>query len=198
MCDTRLVALVFCALGCQASVQAKAEVGSTSETSPGEQTSARLISEPAGQPSSLPTAPALLGVRSGLTLKSPAKQVCTCLAVVVGQPSHPALVWDGAPESIDVTSQLVIALRSEYTACEDATSDSLGASYAGYEISGKDVIVTVETARLGRPLVQGAVIPRPPSGGKIVVRPLDAKTPYGRNKLGTTEPCVVSPAGFEN
>lgn len=198
MSDTRFVALVLCTLGCQASVQAQANVGASDASAPAEGAAARALAAPTGEQSALPTAPALLGVRSGLSLKSPARQVCTCLAVVVGQPNNPAFVWEGAPEQIDVTSQLVIAIRSEYTGCDDATSDSLGASYAGYEVSGKDVIVSVEAARLGRPLVHGAVIPRPPSGGKIVVRPLDNKTPYGQNKLQTTEPCVVSPAGFEN
>jgi hypothetical protein len=99
--------------------------------------------------------------------------------------------WDGQATTIDSSSQLVVTLGSEGMDCPDAPKDSLGASYHGYETVGADVTIYVETGRMGRPQAAGAIVPRPASGGHVLVRPVDNKTPYGRSLDGKSASCVV-------
>jgi hypothetical protein len=99
--------------------------------------------------------------------------------------------WDGQVTAIDSNSQLVVALGSDGIDCPEATKDSLGASYHGYESVGSDVVIQVETGRMGRPLAGGAIIPKPASGGRLLVRPVDNKSPYGRSLDGKENACTV-------
>lgn len=123
----------------------------------------------------------LLGARHDLKL-SPGKGTasCTCLSVALGDSHSTGLQWSATPPELDSASQLAIALTSEGAECKDEPKGSLGASYWGYRISGNDVVVLVESARGGRPMTTGAVIPRPVGTGQVYVAPASKKLPYGR------------------
>lgn len=137
------------------------------------------------------TRPALLGARAGLHLAHAPTATCQCLAVAVGQPKDPAFRWDGEPTTIDSETQLVMALGSEGVPCTTPEANSLGASYQGYESLGADVIVLVESGRLGRPIAGGAIVPKPSSGGRIIVRKGKGAGPYGGHLDGKGRDCVV-------
>lgn len=147
--------------------------------------------ETASAPSGSPAREAMLGARAGMHLKSSAEPVCRCLRVAVGNPKEAVFVWDGPAPLINPETQFVIALSSEGLPCPSAASDSLGASYRGYELVGSDVVVEVETARLGRPIAQGAVLPKPPPGGRVMVRSTDRASPYGQSVDGNSISCTV-------
>jgi hypothetical protein len=134
---------------------------------------------------------ALFGARAGLHLASPTSANCQCLAVVVGQPNDGRFVWTGQPSSIDPTTQIAVALGSDGLDCPSAPRGTLGASYHGYSVEGQDVVISVESGKLGRPVTHGAILPRPVDGGRVLVRPVDARTPYGRALDGNTSRCVV-------
>lgn len=123
----------------------------------------------------------LLGARHDLKLRSgKGTASCECLAVALGGSRNSGMAWSAVPPDIDETTQLSIALSSEGQACKDEPKKSLGASYWGYRISGNDVVVLVEAARGGRPLTNGAIIPKPVGPGQVFVAPASKKLPYGR------------------
>ena len=123
----------------------------------------------------------LLGARHDLKLR-PGKGTasCQCLSVALGGSRNGGMAWSAVPPDIDESTQLTIALSSEGQACKDEPKKSLGASYWGYRLSGNDVVVLVESARGGRPLTSGAVIPKPVGPGQVFVAPASRKLPYGR------------------
>lgn len=127
----------------------------------------------------------LLGARHDLTLSAekPAAN-CQCLAVAVGQPLEGAFRWSAEAPTTDASTQLVVALTSEGLACAGEKGEAFGASYQGYRVEGSDVIVLVENGTAGRPLTQGAVIPKPAQGGHVLVRPTSKSVPYGRGPNG--------------
>ncbi len=137
-----------------------------------------------------PAQPALLGARHDVRL-GPSMTIaqCQCLAVVVGSPTTAGMTWGGTIPSIDPKTQTVIALGSEGVSC-DQKVEGLGASYMGYERVGDDVVVTVEVARMGRPVTRGAIIPKPSGDGKVYVKPSGKATPYGRGPSGEAR-CAV-------
>jgi hypothetical protein len=135
---------------------------------------------------------ALLGVRQDLTFKGPGNVSCKCLSVAVGAPGNAAFQWAGKPPRVSSDSQLVIGLGSAGVECPEAGEGTAGASYWGYEMSGNDVVVVVESAGSGRPVASGAVIPRPQGNGQVYVRPVDKATPYGRPTAGGAGRCQVS------
>ncbi len=136
---------------------------------------------------------ALIGARHDLQLsEGTTTPVCSCLAVAAGGPENPKFTWLGVRPAIDPSRQLVIALSSQGIECPAAPADSLGASYWGHRMEGGDVIVVVESAKLGRPITQGAVIPLPATGGRVVVRPASKTTPYGHPLNSTQKDCVIS------
>jgi hypothetical protein len=133
---------------------------------------------------------ALLGARHDLRLISSATApTCTCLAVAVGAPNHRWFAWIGEPARIDPERQLVIGFNSEGVSCAGAPADSLGASYWGYRREGDDVIVFVESAKFGRPITSGAIIPKPSGSGQVLVRPASKQVPYGRPLDATQKDC---------
>jgi hypothetical protein len=135
---------------------------------------------------------ALLGARHDLRLATTqGAATCKCLSVVVGGATAPGLVWQGPPPKMNAASQLVLGLSSEGAPCEGAPEDSLGASYWGYRLSGEDVIVIVESARFGKPITQGAIIPKPFGTGQIYIKPASANLPYGRPLNSTDTLCKV-------
>jgi hypothetical protein len=123
----------------------------------------------------------LLGARHDLQLR-PGKSTasCECLAVALGGSRNGGMLWSAVPPNLDESTQLSIALSSEGQSCKDEPKKSLGASYWGYRLSGNDVVVLVEAARGGRPLTNGAIIPKPVGNGQVLVAPASKKLPYGR------------------
>jgi hypothetical protein len=172
---------------CHASVQADADTASDRS-----EEQLRDFDKPLTAPAVAPPADegfsvrehALLGARHDLNYAGPKQATCKCLAVALyDHPNDPALQWElGAPR-LDPTTQWIIALSSNDVACNPAPEGTLGASYQGYFIEGKDVVVYVEALGEGRPMTSGAVIPRPPPEGSVLVeaagsvygKPLDAK-----------------------
>jgi hypothetical protein len=134
---------------------------------------------------------ALLGARHDLSYAGPQQASCKCLAVAVyDQPSLAALQWDlGAPR-LDPTSQWIVALSSNQVACDAAPAGTLGASYQGYVVEGNDVVVYVEALGDGRPMTNGAIIPRPLAGGSVLVEA--AGSVYGKPLDGKGKRCKLA------
>jgi hypothetical protein len=198
-------ALIFgLILGCQASVNADANVngkgasaegdadlhGSASAEAEGQGEMTRSGGDSASALSTNPAANAsasrvLLGARHDLKLRSgKGTASCQCLSVALGGSRNGGMAWSAVPPDIDETTQLSIALSSDGQACKDEPKKSLGASYWGYRLSGNDVVVLVESARGGRPLTSGAIIPKPVGSGQVYVGPAFRKLPYGRPLQG--------------
>lgn len=134
-----------------------------------------------------PSAPAtLLGARHDLTLSGTRTATCQCLAVLAGGPDRSGLAWSGTPPSIDTKTQLVVALSSDQVSCQAQVPQ---ASYMGYEVRDNNVVVQIEAAVAGRPLTQGAIVPRPMTGGKLLIEAA-ANLPYGKAP-GGQGPCAV-------
>jgi len=189
-----VMALSLAASGCRASASASLNTGkkqqeeSFDEDAPG----------PVGTAEAAPMGaePALLGARQDLHL-APDKTtpICSCLAAALGGPGDAAFKWDGPVPEIDPENQLVVAVSSEGVACPDAKEGSIGASYWGYRQSGDDVIVIVENAKLGRPMTQGAVIPKPVGTGQVYVRPASKAVPYGKPLVTGDKWCKLGNPG---
>jgi hypothetical protein len=122
---------------------------------------------------------------------------CNCLRIAAGQPRDPAFEWESVIPDIDPSSQVVVAFSSRGEVCEGEPIESQGASYHGFEKRGADVIVMVESARPGRPLVSGAILPRPDSGGRILVQAVPATLPYGKSKGDSGGVCEVTTEASE-
>jgi len=126
----------------------------------------------------------LLGARHDLTLAPElATTQCSCLKVGLADSSAGPFRWKAAPPAVDSGSQLVVALSSEGSGCQDPKG-SLGASYWGYKRAGDDVVVYVESAVKGRPLTSGAIIPKPFGSGQVFVAPAERGVPYGKASDG--------------
>lgn len=138
---------------------------------------------------------ALLGARHDLRYTGAATATCRCLATALGQANDAGISWRSHIPEVDPSTQLVIALSSEGLPCPDAPKDSLGASYWGYRIAGDDVVVVVESARDGRPVTSGAIIPKPTGNGRVLVEPLGAAVPYGRPLTAGEKRCVLGNPG---
>ncbi|MBN1607089.1 MAG: hypothetical protein JW940_10685 [Polyangiaceae bacterium] len=187
--------ILVVANGCKASVKAEAKTSLDVEETPAD------FDEPsAATPGNGPTRagrldtepPALLGARHDLRVV-PGKQstLCRCLAVALGAPNDSAFLWEADIPTIDPTTELVIAFSSADTGCTEEPKESLGASYWGYQTSGEDVVVVVESARSGRPVTTGAIIPRPGPGGHVYLRPVDSSVPYAKTEKDAPNGCVV-------
>lgn len=189
-------------MGCQASVNADARVsgkgaearadaelsGSASGEIEGKGEMTRVEEGGPGRAGFISSAGAsrvLLGARHDLKLR-PGKGTasCECLSVALGMSRDGAMAWSAVPPDLDENTQLSLAFSSEGQACKGEPRESLGASYWGYRLSGNDVIVLVEAARGGRPLTNGAVIPKPVGTGQVYVAPASTKLPYGRSLAG--------------
>lgn len=190
-------------LGCKGSVKAEAKASSSgesevdfdasskrdeaweSEALPSSSSSSARSSD--GAPSGQAGAPAaMLGARHDLTARG-TTPTCQCLVVLAGEPSRAGLSWSGSPPVIDAKTQLVVALTSDGVSCP---VDVPRASYMGYEVRDADVVIRVEGAVAGRPLTQGAIVPRPTSGGKLIIESA-AALPYGKPVSGSGS-CTVT------
>jgi hypothetical protein len=187
--------LVACcaALGCKASASASLNTSADVDTASDE---APLTESATPSSETQSTAElALLGARHDVRYSGAANATCRCLAVALGGVSDAGIGWRSQVPELDPATQLVIALSSEGVSCPDAPTDSLGASYWGYRIAGDDVIVVVESARDGRPVTAGAIIPKPMGSGRVLLEPLNARVPYGRPLSGGDKRCVLGNPG---
>jgi hypothetical protein len=175
LCMPLLVAGAL-AVGCKASAQADAKVSSQLSSEeikdfdrPLEASSDAVPAAVGGEPAAEGDL-ALLGARHDLGYAGPAQPICKCLAVrVEDRADATSLHWDMSPPNIDRKSQWIVALTSKGVACDGAPAGTLGASYQGYETDGDDVVVFVEALGEGRPMTNGAIIPRPPRDGGVYV-----------------------------
>jgi hypothetical protein len=184
--DLRLTALLLACLGCHASVQANANASTSGQTDAeldAEVQKARAEAPPEGMAKPEPPPERerpLLGARSDLSL-APAQVTgqCACLRAALGPANLGAFRWKGERPAVDDQTQLVVALTSEGSGCENPKG-SLGASYWGYRRSGDDIVVYVENGVSGRPLTAGAIIPKPFGQGQVFVAPRTKKVPFGK------------------
>jgi hypothetical protein len=179
--------------GCQASVNAEANLRTGSETDEtkelgDERSDLSKLNLPESDADG-----ALFGARHDLKLSESAEARCKCLAVAFGGTREPAFVWHGEPPTINPETQVVIALRSRGIPCDAVSEDGLGASYWGYRQSGADTVVVLEEAKAGRPITSGAIVPRPSGSGRLVVAPLSSSLPYGRGLDGGAECVLIGP-----
>jgi hypothetical protein len=139
----------------------------------------------------------LLGARHDLRLTTSAasKPSCTCMAVALGNASSADFDWLSGPPKTDPEVQLVVALGSAGVPCSGEPKDSLGASYWGYRWSGDDIVVLVEPAKRGRPITNGAVIPKPMGAGQVYIEPVSRKLPYGHSLSNAGGRCPIGNPG---
>jgi hypothetical protein len=133
---------------------------------------------------------ALLGARHDVFIKGAQPQACKCLSVVAGEPGDPRIGWESKPAELNPATQLVVAFKS--LPCSGATDDDLGAAYRGYKKSDKNVIVMIEQAKVGRPAISGALVPKPRSGGKLFIEPVPSTLPWGHPSDGAPGLCSVA------
>jgi hypothetical protein len=194
----KLGVLLAAAVGCKASVQAEAKVGTDSNGAPLEDFDRPLEApplrvEPVSDSFSVEEY-ALLGARHDLNYAGPAEPICRCLAVSLqDRPTHASFQWQLATPRLEPTTQWVIAFTSNDVQCQDAPEGTLGASYQGYEVDGDDVVVHVEALGEGRPMTSGAVIPKPHPGGSVFVE--SAGAVYGKPLNGRGKRCQIAPPG---
>jgi hypothetical protein len=189
--DPRVIPLLVLCFGCHASVQADANASTSGQgdaeldaevqkeraAAPPEDTAPKPDAPPSGERP-------LLGARTDLSLvPAQVASQCSCLRVALGPATLGAFRWKGERPAIDERTQLVVALTSEGSGC-DNPKGSIGASYWGYRRSGNDIVVYVENGVAGRPLATGAIIPKPFGQGQVYVAPVTKKTPFGKAQGG--------------
>lgn len=133
-----------------------------------------------------PKQTSFIGVTHSLTLSPEAAKTpaCACIAAKVGDPANAAFVWKGPVPTVG-DDALVLAITSQGVAC-DREPRGRGASIQGVLRSGADVIVSLEEAGGGRPLAEGAVIPKPLRSGEVLIRPAFRGVPYARANVDGT------------
>ena len=175
-------AVVFSA-GCRASLNADLNASTTSGTQPDTFAGSTAMPEASAAP---PKQTSFIGVTHSLTLSPEAAKTpaCSCIAAKVGDPANAAFVWKGPAPTVGEDA-LVLALTSNGVAC-DREARGRGASIQGVQRSGADVIVSLEEAGGGRPLAEGAIIPKPLRNGELLLRPAFRGVPYARSNADGT------------
>jgi hypothetical protein len=190
-----VTAVAVLTLSCQASVSgdASAHVRHEAEETPDFDkpiSAEELAPKPAAAAPIVETT--LLGARHDLSLVvEHANAACACIKVGLGSAQSAAFQWQAAPPHLREDTQVAFALSSESMTCNGEEKGSSGASYWGYRISGNDVIVFVEGARVGRPRTSAAIIPKPVGAGLVYVAPATKKLPYGRSLDARDTRCKV-------
>jgi hypothetical protein len=193
---------VLIAGACRASVNADAKVNGDGASAESSFATGEPASDVWGSAAPSPDASSaalvetsFIGVTHALTLSAAAAKTpaCACVSAHVGAPSDAAFVWRGTPPKVgrDAT---VLALTSQGVPCDRGagaagSDDSVvtrGASIRSVERYGNDILVTLEEAGAGRPLAEGAVIPRPGDGGDVILRPARRGLPYARQAADGT------------
>jgi hypothetical protein len=189
-------------IGCKASVQTNVEASGDVEVQDFDRPLSadekdRMLRAAEETPPQAAGEPAPFGARHDVRLAVAAAGTpkCRCLAVALGTAHSPSLSWQSDVPAIDPRRQLVVALGSDGLGCDGEPTDSLGASYWGYKVSGSDVVVVVEAARAGRPITRGAIIPKPSPSGQVFIAPLSSATPYGAPLGASGERCALGNPG---
>ena len=104
----------------------------------------------------------------------------------------------GAPRTVPET-QLFLALTPESN-CPGAPTGTDGASYWGYRVQGKDVIVYLESFRPDArkpapPRTLAAIIPKPAAGGQVYLAPVSRDLPFGTAADGKAPRCALGNPG---
>ncbi len=193
-----LVALLAC-VSCKASVQGEAKASSSGAEgevdafadfdNPAVEDEKGSVGEFALTPETSGEDPALLGARHDVFVKADPVENCSCLSVVAAPADDPRLGWEAKVPRINPLTQMVVAFRM--AGCAEATEDSKGATYRGYIEQGNDVLVMVEEANPGRPLIVGAIVPRPKTGGRLLVESVPASLPYAKPLESAEGRCVL-------
>lgn len=187
------------AIACQASVQADARVSGNEDGSGAE---IKSFDRPLEAGTTAPTVAddviggeyALLGARHDLGHAGPKTPSCACLAVALrDQAKDAAFVWELEAPRLEPSSQWIIALSSNDVPCDSPPTGTLGASYQGYVTEGNDVVVYVEALGEGRPMTNGAIIPRPKPTGSVFIEPTNGV--YGKPLDGKGKRCKLDPPG---
>ncbi len=192
-----VVAAVALGPSCKASVSADVGVSSKEQVADFDQPIDPATTTHAEAEDTTPVY-ALLGARHDLRLGGSGgtrQATCRCLAAALGQAGDAAFEWQSVPPKTNPDTQLVIALASDGLECPGEPKDSLGASYWGYRRNGDDIVVLIETARFGRPMTGGAVIPKPMGEGQVYVRPAGKSVPYGKPLDATQKDCKIGNPG---
>jgi len=187
--ETWFSVLLFLGSGCHASVQAHANADTSGQSDAeldAEVQKERAMAAPVASTSAAPAvsaAPndhALLGARTDLSLEpANAQGQCSCVRVALGPANLGAFKWTGTRPTLDDQTQLALALTSAGSGC-DNPKGTLGASYWGYRRVGNDIVVYVENGVNGRPVAQGAIIPKPFGQGQVYLAPTTKKVPFGK------------------
>lgn len=187
----RAIALVPLAMACHGSMSSEARMsadldsratadvrGQTAETDRPLSEDEAARARAALNEEAPPTAFALFGARHDFSVKDASGGIpCRCVSVLLGPPSSGKLAWQGEMPKTKPETQLMLALIPDDSAC--AGADNGRASYWGYRIEGNDVVVLLEPWKAGRPRTLGAIIPRPPTEGKVFLAPVSGKLPFG-------------------
>jgi hypothetical protein len=192
--------LALLALGCQGSLQADARVsGDGKESDEPIASYNRPLESP--QKASAPTENdfthaqyALLGARHDLSYAGPKTPACACLAVALrDQAVDAAFQWELEAPRLEPSTQWIIALSSNEVPCDAPPTGTLGASYQGYGTEGNDVVVYVEALGEGRPMTNGAIIPRPKPSGSVFIE--STNTVYGKPLDSKSKRCKLAAPG---
>lgn len=150
------------------------------------------LSDPWSESAVTSSEPTLLGARRGFSLESTSDAVaCQCVFAILGPPTMRQLKWEETPPRTQPETQLFVAFAPDDGNCPQARPGSRGASYWGYRIDGNDVIVFLEEWKQGPPRTMGAVIPKPPMGGKVYAAPAVRGEPYGASADGKVTRCTI-------
>ncbi|HKQ71867.1 MAG TPA: hypothetical protein VJT73_21130 [Polyangiaceae bacterium] len=197
------VSVAFWLGACRAHVQGDAQVNAAAEVDDRKWETAESTPPPARKLAAPPPAASartpeppeaahFFGVSHDLSLAPgvPRAAACQCLTVVSAAPSDPQFIWQaGVPRTSP--DAIAIAIAADGVACSARGAAPLAASIAAIERRGNDVVITVENVREGRPVMRGALAPRPPEGGAIVVQ-APRGAPYGAPANGGPGPCRLA------
>jgi hypothetical protein len=190
------LAALFGAFACHASVQADANLNTGKGSDEPVRDFDRPLEASASQPESVADGGkvepyALLGARHDLNYTGSKTPTCQCLAVAMSDKVDDAsFQWElGAPR-LDPNTQWVLAFTSNGVSCDAPPAGTLGASYQGYAVDGNDVVVYVEALGEGRPMTNGAIIPRPIGNGSVFIEPAGAI--YGKPLEGKAKRCKIT------
>jgi hypothetical protein len=131
------------------------------------------------------TDPEAIGVTHDLSLRPEVARTpaCSCLAVAYGASNDPRFLWQaGSPRGGANTIAIAISGDLDCSATDAKGRRPAKPSIAGVGHEGDDIVLTIEGAEGGRPVVLGAIAVRSAATGAILIRaksPLPYGTPVG-------------------
>ena len=201
-------ALLLIGMGCAALVGCRAEVrtqadfsvsgrGEVEEPASAPESAEAFAEPPAEEPPIMakqappPDRAPFIGVTPDLTLApaSSREATCNCLALAHGQPGSSAFQWQGGPPA-PTDDSMAVAISGDGVECTWSEGEVPVPSIAGVERSDNDVVLTIEAAREGRPIMRGAMILRPGPNGALIVKG-KGKVPFGQRADGAPGACRI-------